>query len=80
MKKENRMSQGAENSLPPEVEIEPGLQDLKANNLPRRLKASHKLCLILDTCSFGCLEPMSQMSQGADPNHPMWESNLGHRI
>ena len=32
------MSQGAEKSQPPEVGIEPGPQDLKANTLPRRCK------------------------------------------
>ena len=33
------MSQGAEKSQPPEVGIEPGPQDLKANTLPRRCKS-----------------------------------------
>ena len=33
------MSQGAEKSNPPEVGIEPGPQDLKANTLPRRCKS-----------------------------------------
>ena len=33
------MSQGAEKSQLPEVGIEPGLQDLKANTLPRRCKS-----------------------------------------
>ena len=33
------MSQGAEKFQPPEVGIEPGPQDLKANTLPRRCKS-----------------------------------------
>ena len=33
------MSQGAEKSQPPEVGIEPGPQDLKANTQPRRCKS-----------------------------------------
>ena len=33
------MSQGAEKSQPPEVGIEPGPQNLKANTLPRRCKS-----------------------------------------
>ena len=33
------MSQGAEKSQPPEVGMEPGPQDLKANTLPRRCKS-----------------------------------------
>ena len=35
----HQMSQGAEKSQPPEVGIEPGPQDLKANTLPRRCKS-----------------------------------------
>ena len=35
----HQMSQGAEKSQPPEVGIEPGLQDLKANTLPRPCKS-----------------------------------------
>ena len=34
-----KRQQGAEKSQPPEVGIEPGLWDLKANTLPRRCKA-----------------------------------------
>ena len=33
------MSEGAEKSQPPEVGIEPGPQDLKANTLPRHCKS-----------------------------------------
>ena len=35
----HQMSQGVEKSQPPEVGIEHGLQDLKANTLPRRCKS-----------------------------------------
>ena len=35
----NFVSQDAEKSQPPEVGIEPGQQDLKANTLPRRCNA-----------------------------------------
>ena len=35
----HQMSQGAEKSHMPEVGIEPGPQDLKANTLPRRCKS-----------------------------------------
>ena len=35
----HQMSQGAEKFQPPEVGIEPGPQDLKANTLPRRCKS-----------------------------------------
>ena len=35
----HQMSHGAEKSQPPEVGIEPGPQDLKANTLPCRCKS-----------------------------------------
>ena len=39
LKLKTLVSQGAEKSQPPEVGIEPGPQDLKANTLPRRCKS-----------------------------------------
>ena len=39
MEQFDTLSQGAEKSKPPEVGVEPGPQDLKANTLPRRCKS-----------------------------------------
>ena len=64
------MSQGAEKSQPPEMGIEPGLQDLKANTLPRRCKSR----LLPQGSRSGLYLPIpttyGEMSQGAEKSQP----------